>query len=553
MSDKIKYGGKMKVRIIQILLLTSLFSFSTVECIQNQVPVLLRKDSNQVLGIKISGGKTLNSITLSTKGTTNLTDIEEVKIFSTGEKDKFATSNQFGKTLSAKKELTFKGSAALSDKDNWFWVSVKLKPNAKITNRIDFSCLSTVIDGKKSRPNKRSPRNSLRIGVALCNSGDGGSRGFRIPGLVTTNKGTLLAIYDLRFTGRRDLQGHMDIGLSRSTDGGQTWEPHKSIIDMKEWGGLAENMNGVSDACILVDRKTNTIFCAGLWMHGLRDKEGKFIEGVKTGWQHQWHGTGSTPGLDPKQTCQFMMVKSTDDGKTWSEPINLTEMIKKPEWYLFAPAPGNGITMKNGTLVMPTQGRDKNGHPFSNFIYSEDRGKTWKTSEPAKSNTTECAIVELSDGSLMLNMRDNRNYWGSKEFPESGRSVCVTKNMGKTWKEHATSRKALPEPVCMASLIRHNYRKRTPKGLPNEVLFFSNPPQKTKKGGRHNMTIKMSVDDGNIWPEKWHLLLDQFGGGYSSLTSIGSGFLGILYEGSGSQLVFQRINIREILHQGKKK
>lgn len=514
---------------------TALYAAPKVECGQTILPVLLRNDNNQVLHFNITGGSEVTEIAITTKGTTDVKEIAEMSLFFSGGEKKFSTNTKFAATKSASSKITFKGAQKLGEGDNWFFVSYKMKDDAKLLNRVDAGCLYVKVDGKKVAPKVSSPKGSLRLGVALCKAGDAGSQGYRIPGMVTSNKGTLLAVYDMRYTGMRDLQGHMDIGLSRSTDGGQTWEPQKTIIDMGEWGGMPKNLNGVSDACILVDRKTNTIFCAGLWMYGLRDKEGKFMENATSGWQHQWHGTGSTPGLDPKQTCQFMMVKSTDDGKTWTEPINLTKMIKKPEWYLFAPAPGNGITMKNGTLVLPTQGRDKKGHPFSNFIYSKDRGKTWTTSEPASTNTTESAVVELSDGSLMLNSRNNRR---------TGRFICVTKDMGKTWKEHETSRGVVVEPVCMASLNTHRFGENSPKGLPKEVLFFSNPPQKS---GRHNMTIRMSVDDGDSWPEKWHLLLDEHGGSYSSLTSINSKTLGILHEGTGARLVFQKIAIGEII------
>ena len=91
---------------------------------------------------------------------------------------------------------------------------------------------------------------------------------FRIPAIATTNKGTLLAVYDMRYKSRRDLQGHMDIGLSRSTDGGETWALPVPIMDMKKFGGLPEDQNGCSDPNILIDRKTGEIFVSAVWTHG---------------------------------------------------------------------------------------------------------------------------------------------------------------------------------------------------------------------------------------------------------------------------------------------
>lgn len=103
-------------------------------------------------------------------------------------------------------------------------------------------------------------------------------------------------------------------------------------------------------------------------MHGVLDAvSGKWVEGLtqdSTRWIHQWISKGSQPGFGVKETAQFLIIKSEDDGKTWSAPINITSLTKKKEWWLYAPAPGHGITLVDGTLVFPTQGRDENGIPF---------------------------------------------------------------------------------------------------------------------------------------------------------------------------------------------
>jgi sialidase-1 len=342
---------------------------------------------------------------------------------------------------------------------------------------------------------------------------------FRIPAMATTNQGTLLAVYDMRYNSRRDLQGHMDIGLSRSTDGGETWARPVPIMDMKKFGGLPEDQNGCSDPNILVDRKTGEILVSAVWTHG---KPGT----------HQWVGKGSEPGHSIHKSSQFMMVRSKDDGLTWSEPENWTKRLKDPKWYLFAPAPGNGINLMDGTLVMPTQGRDRAGFPFSNFMWSKDHGKSWTLSSPARDNTTECSVAELKDGSLMLNIRDNRNR--KDKSKTNGRAVSVTDDMGKTWKIHSSDHGALPEPVCMASLISHDLKDG------RRVLFFSNPNSKYK---REKMTVRMSLDQGKTWPKS--ILLDQKGGAYSSLAMVDDRTLGILYESSVADMVFQKIKLSE--------
>jgi len=356
--------------------------------------------------------------------------------------------------------------------------------------------------------------------VVIHRQGDDNCHTFRIPGIAITNRGTLLAVYDMRYRSRRDLQGHMDIGLSRSTDGGKTWEKPRPIMDMGRHGGLPEDQNGCSDPNILVDRTTGEIIVSAVWTHG---KPGT----------HQWRGRGSEPGLELSRSSQFMMVRSGDDGQTWSKPENWTAKLKNPAWHLFAPGPGNGITMRNGTLVMPTGGRDEKGLPFSNLMWSKDHGKTWALSSLARSNTNESAVAELSDGSLMLNMRDNRNRKDKSET--NGRAVSVTTDLGKTWKVHPSDHGSLPEPVCMASLISHRLKDG------RAVLFFSNPHHKSR---RQKMTLQMSLDDGKTWSRQ--VLLDKNGGAYSSLVMVNDQTVGILYESSRADLVFQVIGLQEL-------
>lgn len=383
----------------------------------------------------------------------------------------------------------------------------------------------------------------LRVGVAVRQHKQDKVDTYRIPGLATAKDGTLLAIYDARHESSRDLQGDIDICLNRSLDGGQTWEPMQTILDMKEWGGLPEKYNGVSDANILVDENTDDIFVAGLWMHGVLDgKTGKWMNGLtqdSTHWIHQWHSKGSQPGIGVKETCQILITKSTDNGLTWSEPINITVQTKRKEWWLYAPAPEHGITLKDGTLVFPTQGRDKEGLPFSNITWSKDGGKTWTASNPAYNNVTECMAVQLSDGSIMLNMRDNRNRTDSI----NGRRICVTTDLGETWTEHPTSRKALIEPVCMGSLHKHLFKEN---GVEKSLLLFVNPDSETH---RDHITLKVSYNDGNTWPNDKKILLDQCPSrGYSCISSVNDSVIGILYESSQADIVYQQVHLNELIN-----
>ncbi|NLO01807.1 MAG: sialidase, partial [Bacteroidales bacterium] len=509
------------------------------------LPVLTGKDTNPVLKIKMIRHQpedySLQKVVISLEGTTDLNNIEHVSLFKSDSEGRFTTENFIGKVQSPASVVTFKDNFNITEDTITFWVSVTLKEDIDLSHRIMVQCKSIITDiGKVPVPSAGTQ--SLRVGVAVRQHMMDDVHTSRIPGLATSKDGTLLAIYDARYESARDLQGHMDIGLNRSTDGGRTWQPMQIVLDMKEWGGLPEKYNGVSDACILVDDNTGDIYIAGLWMHGVLDPEtGKWVKGMtkdSTRWIHQWQAKGSQPGFGVKETSQFLITKSTDDGLTWSEPINITS-AKKKEWWLFAPAPGHGITLSDGTLVFPTQGRDETGKPFSNITWSKDGGTTWTTSNPAHKTTTECMAVQLSDGSIMLNMRDNRNR-GNDEV--NGRTIATTTDLGETWTEHPTSGKALIEPTCMASLHKHVYHE---KGVEKSVLLFANP---ASTSNRDHITLKVSKDDGNTWPEdKQHILLDEYSGrGYSCITSVNDSTIGILYESSQADIVFQTVSLKEI-------
>ena len=426
------------------------------------IPVLVKKPASPVLKVTLIRADNqpyaIQQIDLDLLGSTDVADVVSVAIYGTQENGLIDTSRLLYKSLPAARKISFTDKVQVNQDSLSFWVAVTLKDTVSLDHRIQLNCnrIKTTKGNLKISEKGSKP---LRVGVAVRQKGQDGCVSSRIPGLATSNQGTLLAIFDARYDYSRDLQGNIDIALHRSTDKGLTWQPVQTVLDMGEWGSLPQKYNGVSDACILVDKNTGDIYVAGLWMHGLLDKDGKWIEGLdesSTVWTHQWKGKGSQPGTGLKETCQFMIAKSTDDGLSWSFPDNITAKTKHPEWWLFAPAPGQGITLKDGTLVFPTQGRDEKGLPFSNITYSKDHGKTWVTSNSAYQDVTECSVVQLNDGALMLNMRDNRNR-GHKEV--NGRRICTTTDLGASWKEHPTSRKALVEPTCMARVWMRKDRK----------------------------------------------------------------------------------------------
>lgn len=510
-----------------------------------QIPILIERHDNVLCYMRINAheAKVLDNVSVTFGQDVPLEQIKSVKLYYGGTeaiqdrgKNRFApveyiSAHAPGKTLSVNPSYAIKKSEIVPQKNsvlltgnqnlypgvNFFWVSIEMKPEASLLTKITAEVTGVTADGQ-SLPVKcvSAPNVIRRLGVGVRHAGDDGAAAFRIPGLVTTNKGTLLGVYDVRYNSSVDLQEHIDIGLSRSIDGGKTWEKMRLPLAFGEYGGLPAAQNGVGDPSILVDTKTNTIWIVAAWTHGM-------------GNQRAWWS--SQQGMDVNHTAQLVLVKSTDDGKTWSEPINITEQVKHPEWYFLLQGPGRGITMEDGTLVFPIQYIGKDRIPNAGIMYSKDRGETWTIHNHARTNTTEAQVAEVVPGTLMLNMRDNRG---------GSRAVYTTSDLGMTWKEHESSRTALPEPVCMASLISV---KAADNVLGKDILIFSNP---NTTNARKNITIKISLDGGNTWAHQ--LLLDEGENwGYSCLTMVDKETIGILYESSVAHMTFQCINLKDIM------
>ncbi len=491
-------------------------------------PVLIRNDFNPLIRIRVRSlekSTFVTAMTFSLAGTDDINDIDALHVFSTGGKDSFATGVRFGDSTAARREVTIQGNLRLDQGTNVFWLSCRLNRNASLAHRVDAVCTEIKTSEGPIRPYNQTPDVSKRVGIALRKHFDDGVHTHRIAVLATTPKGTLLCAYDMRRRVSRDLQEDIDIGLLRSTDGGQSWEAQRVIMDMGEYDGLPQEQNGCSDPGILVDPETGEAFVAAVWTWG---RPGT----------HQWSKGGSEPGFEIGKTAQFLMVRSKDDGQTWSKPENLTRKLKQEDWILFAPSPQQGIALSDGTLIMPGQGRDGQDRHFSNLMISRDHGASWTLSNPASYDNTECQAVRLGDGSIMLNCRT--------ENPTKFRTVAVTSDLGKTWRPHPTSRKGLIEPNCNGSTIRFDY---TEDGESKHLLLFANP---YSQKARDHHSIRVSFDDGLTWPEEFRILLDVGGGrGYPSLSQIDETHVGIVYEGSQSDLVFEKLSLDELLQRAE--
>lgn len=525
----------------------SIKAADTLQVKETQIPILTDRQDNVLFYLRLDAkeSRNLDELELKFGNEVNLNDIQAVKLYYSGtesvqnkNKVQFApveyisrdvpgktrvanTSYSILKAVSnaATRKIRFKCNQSLFPGINYFWVSLQMKPKTSLLSKLTAQITSVIVD-KKTLPLSRISQENIvhRMGVGVRHAGDDGVTAYRIPGLVTSNEGTLLGVYDVRYNSSVDLQERVDIGLSRSIDGGQTWEKMRIPIAFGENGGLPSAQNGVGDPAILVDKNTGTIWIVAAWTHGMGN--------ARAWWSSQ-------PGMDVNRTAQLVLAKSDDDGKTWSKPINITQQVKSPSWYFLLQGPGSGITMQDGTLVFATQFIDSTRVPNAGIMYSKDHGKTWKMHNYARTNTTESQVVEVVPSVLMLNMRDNRG---------GSRAVSITKDMGKTWTEHTSSRSALPESVCMASLIKVNAKDNV---LNKDILLFSNP--NTTKG-RHSITIKASLDGGITWLPEHQVLLDEdHGWGYSCLSMIDRESVGILYEGSVAHMTFQAVKLKDLI------
>ena len=309
--------------------------------------------------------------------------------------------------------------------------------------------------------------------IDVFTSGTEGYHTYRIPGVVLTTKNTLLAFCEGRKTGRGD-HGDLDLVLRRSTDLGKTWEPMQLVY---EEGGTAKITIG--NPCPVVDRTTGTV-----WLPFCRNNDRVFI------------------------------THSADDGKTWAAPVEITKDVKKPEWGWYATGPGHGIQLSTGRLLIPCDcgdtkgfgGWNKKGHSLA--VYSDDHGKTWKLGGVTSVGMNECEVVELADKSLLLSMR---NYFGKNQ-----RAFAASTDGGLSWSKPEHHEQVYC-PTCQSSIQRYS---REPK---NRILY-SGPGG----GGRSNMTIRLSYDEGKTWPVAKVL----YGGSsaYSDLVTLPDGTIGCLYE-----------------------
>lgn len=331
---------------------------------------------------------------------------------------------------------------------------------------------------------------------------------YRIPGIVATPQGTLLAYCEARRTGGADW-GEIEVHLRRSLDAGRTWEPVQHIAH------LGERIEGNPHK---------------------RTDEGAREQTVNNPVAIVDHVTGSIEFLYCVNYARCFSMRSTDDGLTWSSPEEITAVFepfrKDYDWTVIAMGPGHGVQLPSGRLVVPiwlAYGKDGAHSPSAAAtIYSDDHGKSWHAGEIAVhnkapfGNPNETMLAVRASGDVLLVTRN--------ESTANRKIVSVSSNGATDWSE-PQFHPELWEPICMASVL-------TLPGNP-QVMLFSNPHSLARdkngdevprgRGKRENLSIKLSRDDGATWPIQKVLVPGQ--SAYSDLASLPDQTIVCLYEG----------------------
>ncbi len=309
---------------------------------------------------------------------------------------------------------------------------------------------------------------------------------FRIPALIRTQNGTILAFAEGRKNSCSDT-GDIDLVMKKSTDNGKTWGPLIKVWD--------DAKNTCGNPAPVLDEETGVVHLLLTWNLGT-DDIGDINNGTST------------------DTRRVYVMTTSDNGDNWSAPKEITSSVKRPEWGWYATGPCHGIQVKggpkDGRLVIPCDYIEKGAgrRGYSHVIYSDDHGANWQIGGISPlPQANESAVAQLSDGSLMLNMRHSG----------ASRYVATSTDYGESWTNMYLDTR-LVEPVCQGSLLSF------PSGGKHH-LFFSNPANTT----RTKMTIRYSENDAATWSKSY--LVYEGSSAYSDLIKISDDEVGILFEG----------------------
>lgn len=342
--------------------------------------------------------------------------------------------------------------------------------------------------------------------IDLFQQGDAGVNTYRIPALIQTRQGILIAVADARHDSAHDLPARISLVVRRSFDAGKTWTPPITLVKVNE--------GGVGDASLLLDRDTGRVWC----FHAYGPPGVGFVE------SRAGERTGS-------HTLQWHAIYSDNDGATWSEAIDLTPQVKDPAWQGLFATSGTAIQTRTGRFLVPMVVRDGAGVVASRNAYSDDHGRTWKMGQPAEPDTNESHNLELQDGTVLQNMRNGNT-----------RAIARSKDGGITL-EPTEHDPALIDPGCNAGITRYT---RDGQG----IIAFTN----AASSKRENLTVKLSYDEGHSWPVAKTIYAGP--AAYSTVIALRDGDFAVLYErgdrNPAERITFARFNLEWVTGSSQK-
>lgn len=340
--------------------------------------------------------------------------------------------------------------------------------------------------------------------VDVFAKGTDGYHTYCIPSLICTPKGTLLAFCEGRKFTYLD-ESPTNMVLRRSLDGGKTWLPMQVVVEAVPEAAM--------DPCTLIDSNTGAVVL-------IYDRWPEQVKGDKLPEVYK-----VAPGLG-RNSVTTWFTTSNDEGATWSPPVDITVMTKRPEWTRTIHGPGRGIQMRSGRIVIPCCENKPNaikkaeGGLWWNFaIYSDDHGVTWQISDnEVGPGLDESQLVELADGTLLLNMRG-----------KLCRSTATSKDGGKTWSEPSVVPE-LPGGETQGSILRYTWPDQ--RGGKSRILVCNPDPTAPMAGGqpgnRRVGTVRVSYDEGKTWPVAKVIEKGSFG--YCCLTAMPDGTIACLFD-----------------------
>lgn len=458
-------------------------------------------DNEEILRLELqmtgSRGVAFESLVMSLNGTTDINDIEAIKIYSTGTSEKFDPRKPLLKgaqllaTAAPKEgEITIPLKGETRQGINNIWITFNVKETAKEGNQLDAEVISISTETETHLFENGNPEGSREIllrRTLVYGPGDYGSANYRIPAITTAADGSLVILTDKRKNNSIDLPEDIDIVANRSTDGGKTWSEPFLVAEGQGHG------KGFGDAVII------------------RSKTGKLVA-LFVGGSGLWGSTAENP--------QRTYISTSDDhGQTWTPPRDITAQIYgaecpdpvRAQWQSLFFGSGHALCTRAGRLmaVMAVRETLENRRLHNYAVYSDDDGESWHVSERAISDGDEAKVVELNNGDILMSSRTKGNRLWAKS--SDGGITWGPKN---SWEEIWGN-------ACDADIIRYTSTK---DGYDKDRILHTLPNHST----RRNVTMWLSYDEGTTWPVKKTIARNE--SAYSSITILPDGTIGVYLE-----------------------